>query len=283
MIPEEFEYKRAATLDEAIALLQQSGGEGKFLAGGHSLIPLMKLRLSEPGVLIDISRIPQLKGITEQDGQVQIGAGTTHTEVLQSDLIRRICPVVSECAAEIADPQVRNRGTMGGSLAHSDPSADYPAVMVALDAEIHLKGPGGWRAVKAGDFFQDMFTVDMAEDELIAAVRIPPARHAAYVKLHQRASHYAIVGIAAVLELDGRVCRSARVGITGASTHAQRLRNVEAALAGKELTQANIDAAAAIADAELRDVNSDIHASEAYRRAMVKVFTRRAIERAASR
>jgi len=283
MIPEEFEYKRAATLDEAIALLQQSGGEGKFLAGGHSLIPLMKLRLSEPGVLIDISRIPQLKGITEQDGQVQIGAGTTHTEVLQSDLIRRICPVVSECAAEIADPQVRNRGTMGGSLAHSDPSADYPAVMVALDAEIHLKGPGGWRAVKAGDFFQDMFTVDMAEDELIAAVRIPPARHAAYVKLHQRASHYAIVGIAAVLELDGRVCTSARIGITGASTHAQRLRNVEAALAGKELTQANIDAAAAIADAELEDVNSDIHASEAYRRAMVKVFTRRAIERAASR
>lgn len=283
MIPEEFEYKRAATLDEAIALLQQSGGEGKFLAGGHSLIPLMKLRLSEPGVLIDISRIPQLKGITEQDGQVQVGAGTTHTEVLQSDLIRRMCPVVSECAAEIADPQVRNRGTMGGSLAHSDPSADYPAVMVALDAEIHLKGPGGWRAVKAGDFFQDMFTVDMAEDELIAAVRIPPARHAAYVKLHQRASHYAIVGIAAVLELDGRVCTSARIGITGASTHAQRLRNVEAALAGKELTQANIDAAAAIADAELEDVNSDIHASEAYRRAMVKVFTRRAIERAASR
>lgn len=283
MIPEEFEYKRAATLDEAIALLQQSGGEGKFLAGGHSLIPLMKLRLSEPGVLIDISRIPQLKGITEQDGQVQIGAGATHTEVLQSDLVRRMCPVVSECAAEIADPQVRNRGTMGGSLAHSDPSADYPAVMVALDAEIHLKGPGGWRAVKAGDFFQDMFTVDMAEDELIAAVRIPPARHAAYVKLHQRASHYAILGIAAVLELDGRVCKSARIGITGASTHAQRLRNVEAALAGKELTQANIDAAAAIADVELRDVNSDIHASEAYRRAMVKVFTRRAIERAASR
>jgi len=243
----------------------------------------MKLRLSEPGVLIDISRIPQLKGITEQDGQVQIGAGTTHTEVLQSDLVRRMCPVVSECAAEIADPQVRNRGTMGGSLAHSDPSADYPAVMVALDAEIHLKGPGGWRAVKAGDFFQDMFTVDMAEDELIAAVRVPPARHAAYVKLHQRASHYAIVGIAAVLELDGRVCASARIGITGASTHAQRLRNVEAALAGKELTQANIDAAAAIADADLRDVNSDIHASEDYRRAMVKVFTRRAIERAASR
>lgn len=283
MIPEEFEYKRAATLDEAISLLQASNGDGKFLAGGHSLIPLMKLRLSEPGTLIDISRIPQIKGITEQNGKVQVGAATTHTEVLQSDLIRRVCPVVSECAAEIADPQVRNRGTMGGSLAHADPSADYPAVMVALDAEIHLKGPGGWRAVKAGDFFQGMFTVDMAEDEIIAGIQLPPAQHAAYVKLHQRASHYAIVGVAAVLEMDGRTCTSARIGITGASTHAQRLTNVEAALAGKELTQANIDAAAAIADTNLEDVNSDIHASEAYRRAMVKVFTRRAIERAASR
>ena len=283
MIPEEFEYQRASTLDEAISLLHASNGDGKFLAGGHSLIPLMKLRLSEPGTLIDISRIPQLKGITEQNGKVQVGAATTHTEVLQSDAIRRVCPVVSECAAEIADPQVRNRGTMGGSLAHADPSADYPAVMVALDAEIHLKGPGGWRAVKAGDFFQGMFTVDMAEDEIIAGVQLPPAQHAAYVKLHQRASHYAIVGVAAVLEMNGRICTSARIGITGASTHAQRLTNVEAALAGKELTQANIDAAAAIADANMADVNSDIHASEAYRRAMVKVFTRRAIERAATR
>lgn len=283
MIPEEFEYKRAATLDEAISLIQASNGDGKFLAGGHSLIPLMKLRLSEPGVLVDISRIPQLQGITEKDGKIQVGAATTHADVVNSELIRRLCPVVSECASEIGDPQVRNRGTMGGSLAHSDPAADYPAVMVALDAEIHLKGPGGWRAVKAGDFFQGMFTVDMAEDEIIAGIQLPPARNAAYVKLHQRASHYAIVGIAAVLEMNGRTCTSARIGITGASTHAQRLTNVEAALAGKELTQANIDAAAAIAADNLEDVNSDIHASEAYRRAMVKVFTRRAIERAASR
>jgi carbon-monoxide dehydrogenase medium subunit len=283
MIPEEFEYKRASTLDEAIALMQASNGDGKFLAGGHSLVPLMKLRMSEPGVLIDISRIPQLKGISEKDGKIQVGAATTHSEVVNSDLIRRLCPVVSECAGEIGDPQVRNRGTMGGSLAHSDPSADYPAVMVALDAEIHLKGPGGWRAVKAPDFFQDMFTVDMAEDELIAAIQFAPAKNAAYAKLHQRASHYAIVGVAAVLEMDGRTCKSARIGLTGASTHAQRLPAVEAALAGKELTQANINAAAAVAADGLKDVNSDIHASEAYRRAMVKEFTRRAIEKAANR
>ena len=283
MIPEEFEYKRAATLDEAISLIRASNGEGKLLAGGHSLIPLMKLRLSEPGLLVDISRIEQLRGIREVDGKVAIGAATTHAEVAASDLVRRLCPVIAEAAAEIGDPQVRNRGTMGGSLAHSDPAADYPAVMVALDAEIHIKGPGGFRAVTATDFFQGMFTVDLAEDEIIAGVQVRPAASAAYVKLHQRASHYAIVGVAAVLEKDGNVCRSARIGLTGASSHAQRLANVEAALAGKELSQANIDAAAAIAADELSDVNADIHASEAYRRAMVKVFTRRALERAAGR
>lgn len=283
MIPTEFEYQRATSLDEAISLLQQSGGEGKFLAGGHSLIPLMKLRLSEPGVLIDISRIDQLKGIRETNGKISVGAATTHTEVADSDLIQRLCPIVSEAAGEIGDPQVRNRGTLGGSLAHSDPAADYPAVMVALDAEIHIKGPGGWRTVQAGDFFQGMFTVDLAEDEIIAGAQFAPAKNAAYVKLHQKASHYAIVGVAAVLEMDGNVCRSARIGLTGASTHAQRLTNVEAMLAGKDLTQANIDAAAAVAGDGLEDVNSDIHASEEYRRAMVKVFTRRAIEKAARR
>lgn len=281
MIPTEFEYQRATSLDEAISLLQQSGGEGKFLAGGHSLIPLMKLRLSEPGVLIDISRIDQLKGIRETNGKISVGAATTHTEVAESDLIKRLCPIVSEAAGEIGDPQVRNRGTLGGSLAHSDPAADYPAVMVALDAEIHIKGPDGWRTVQAGDFFQGMFTVDLAEDEIIAGAQFAPAKNAAYVKLHQKASHYAIVGVAAVLEMDGNVCSSARIGLTGASTHAQRLTNVEAMLAGKELTQANIDAAAAVAGDGLEDVNSDIHASEEYRRAMVKVFTRRAIEKAA--
>jgi carbon-monoxide dehydrogenase medium subunit len=283
MIPAEFDYKRATSLDDAISLLQGSNGEGKFLAGGHSLIPLMKLRLSEPGVLIDIARIPQLQGIREKDGKVEIGAASTHTDIATSEIVRRLCPVVAEAAAEIGDPQVRNRGTIGGSLAHADPAADYPAVMVALDAEIHIKGPGGWRAVKAGDFFQGMFTVNLAEDELIVGVQIAPTRAAGYAKLHQRASHYAIVGVAASLEMDGNVCRSARIGLTGASSHAQRLSQVEAALAGKELTQANIDAAASLAADGLEDVNSDIHASEAYRRAMVKVFTRRAIQKAAGR
>ena len=283
MIPTEFDYRRATSLDEAISLLQATEGEGKFLAGGHSLVPLMKLRLSEPGVLIDISRIPGLSGIREKDGKIEIGATTTHAEVAASDLLRHACPVVCDAAAEIGDPQVRIRGTLGGSIAHSDPAADMPAVMVALDAEVHLKGPGGWRAVKADDFFQGLFTVDMAEDELIAGVQFVPVRAAAYAKLHQKASHYAIVGVAAALEVDGGTVRSARVGLTGASTHAQRLPEVEDALAGKPLTADTIRAASDLAGADLGDINSDIHASETYRRAMVKVFTRRALEAAAAR
>jgi len=283
MIPTQFDYKRANSIDEAIALLAETGGDGKFLAGGHSIVPLMKLRMSEPGVLIDIARIPGLSGIREDKGKIEIGATTTHHDVATSALLQRSAPVVSEAAAEIGDPQVRHRGTLGGSLAHSDPSADMPAVMVALDAEIHLKGQGGWRSVKAENFFQDLFTVDMAEDELIAGVQFAPITKAAYAKLHQRASHYAIVGVCAALQVEGNVCQSARVAVTGASTHAQRLTEVEQALAGKPLTQANIDAAASVAGDALQDVSSDIHASEAYRRAMVKVFTRRALERAAAR
>jgi len=283
MIPTEFEYQRATSLDDALAKLQASKGEGKLLAGGHSLVPLMKLRLSEPGVLIDISRIPQLSGIREKDGKIEIGATTTHHAVATSDLIARLAPVVCEAAGEIGDPQVRNRGTLGGSLAHSDPSADMPAVMVALDAEIHLRGPKGWRAVKAADFFQGMFTVDMADDEIIAGVQFAPVKAAAYAKLHQKASHYAIVGVCAALQVSGGTIQSARVGLTGASSHAQRMSSVEQALAGKPCNAATIAAAAAVAGDGLQDVNSDIHASEAYRRAMVKVFTKRALTAAAAR
>ena len=264
MIPTEFDYKRATSMDDAIALLKATNGDGKFVAGGHSLVPLMKLRLSEPSVLIDIIRVPGLGGIREKDGKLEIGATTTHHDVATSDLLKRLAPVVAEAAGEIGDPQVRNRGTLGGSLAHSDPAADMPAVMVALDAEIHLKGPGGWRAVKAADFFQGMFTVDMAEDELIVGTQFAPIRTAAYAKLHQKASHYAIVGVCAALTISGGTIQSARLGLTGASSHAQRMPEVEAALAGKPATQATFDAAAALAGQGLRDVNADIHASEAY-------------------
>jgi carbon-monoxide dehydrogenase medium subunit len=278
-----FEYARATSLDDALAKMAAAGGEGKFIAGGHSLVPLMKLRLSEPKVLIDIARIPGLAGIRERDGKIEIGAGTVHHDVASSALLRAQCPAVADTAAEIGDQQVRNRGTLGGTLAHADPAADYPAVMLALDAEIHLKGQNGWRVVKASSFFLDLFTVDLRPDEIITSVQFAPVRAAAYAKLHQRASHFAIVGVAAALDVGGGTIRSARVGLTGAGPHASRLTTVEQALTGKSASQETIAAAARAAAADLSVVNSDLHASADYRRAMVPVFTRRALEAAMER
>lgn len=283
MIPTPFEYARATSLDDALAKLKAANGSGKLIAGGHSLVPLMKLRLSEPQVLIDISRIPDLAGISERDGKIVIGAGTVHHDIATSSVIQKLCPVVSEAAAAIGDLQVRNRGTLGGSVAHADPSADMPAVLLALNADIHLKGPNGWRVVKAPDFFRDLFTVDMANDEIIASIQFVPLRTAAYAKLYQRASHYAIVGVAAALDVSGGVISSACIGLTGAASHARRLTNVEQALAGQPLSQKTIAAAAQVAGLDLAEINSDIHAGADYRRAMIPVFTRRALEGAMAR
>jgi aerobic carbon-monoxide dehydrogenase medium subunit len=280
MIPAAFEYHRARSIDEAIAALA-SGSGGKLLAGGHSLVPLMKLRMSEPARLIDIGRIQELAGIRETNGRIEIGAGTTHHDVATSQLLARVCPMVAETAADIGDPQVRNRGTIGGSLAHADPAADYPAVMLALDADIVIRSTRGERVAKSADFFQGLFTVDLAPDELIIAVRFTPIRSAAYAKLHQRASHFAIVGVAAALNLTSGKIDAARVGVTGAATHATRLAQVEAALAGQPATAETARTAAAVASVD--DLNSDLHASEEYRRAMIPVFTRRAIEAAIAR
>ena len=281
MIPTTFDYHRATSLDDALKKMAASGGGAKFLAGGHSLIPLMKLRLSEPGLLIDIARIPELSGIRENGGKIEIGAGTTHHAVATSSLLKGKCPIVSEAAATIGDPQVRNRGTMGGSLAHADPSADMPAVMIALEAEIQLKSAKGARAVKAVDFFQDLFTVDMQPDEILTAVSFAPVKASAYVKLYQKASHYAIVGVAAALDANGGKIASARLGLTGASTHATRLTKVEQALAGQG--KDGVEKATQNAGADLSSVNSDIHASEEYRRAMVGVFAKRAVLAALAR
>jgi carbon-monoxide dehydrogenase medium subunit len=281
VIPTAFEYRRASSVDDALKALAAAGDSGKLVAGGHSLVPLMKLRLSEPGTLIDIARIPELAGIREKDGQIEIGATTVHHAVATAKLLQDRCPIVSEAAATIGDTQVRNRGTIGGSLAHADPSADMPAVMVALDAEIQLQSASGRRSVKATDFFQDLFTVDLQPGEIITGVRFAPAKAAAYVKLYQKASHYAIVGVAAVLDVTGGTIQSARIGLTGATTHAVRLTKLEQALAGA--TAESIDKATADAAAGLESINSDIHASEEYRRAMVAVFARRAVKAALAR
>ena len=283
MIPTSFEYHRATSVDDALKAMAAAGGNGKFLAGGHSLVPLMKMRLSDPGVLIDIARIPELAGIREKDGKIEIGAATVHHVVATSGLLQERCPVVADAARTIGDAQVRNRGTIGGSLAHADPSADMPAVMVALDAEIQLRNAQGSRSVKATEFFQDLFTVNLQPDEIITAVRFAPVKGAAYVKLYQKASHYAIVGVAAVVDVKNGTIQSARIGVTGASTHAMRLTKLERALGGQATSAEAIARATADAGTELDAINSDLHATEDYRRAMVGVFTKRAVLAAIAR
>jgi aerobic carbon-monoxide dehydrogenase medium subunit len=280
MIPIAFDYRRAASVDDAVKLLAGSAG-AKLIAGGHSLVPLMKLRLSEPSVLIDIARIPALAGIREADGAIEIGACTTHYQVSSSALVRERCPLLAEAAGSIGDPQVRNRGTLGGSLAHADPSADYPAAMLALDATVLVQGPKGARQVAARDFFQGVFTVDLAADEILVGVRFTPVRSGAYARLRQRASHFAIVGVAAALDVSAGVIKGARVGVTGAGPSATRLTAVEEALAGKPANAAT--AADAAGRATLDEVNADLHGSADYRRAMTKVFTQRALEGALAR
>jgi len=283
VISTSFDYTRAKSLEEAIAGLKESKGSAKLLAGGHSLVPLMKLRLSEPSILIDIARIPGLAGIKKVGDKIEIGAATVHHEVATSSLLRDVCPLIAEAAASIGDQQVRNRGTLGGSLAHADPAADYPAVMLALDAEIQIKGASSTRVSKARSFFRGLFNVDLGPEEIITGVQFAPIRSAAYAKLHQRASHFAIVGVAAALEIASGVIKSARVGVTGATPSAKRLTGVEQQLTGAKATAETIAAAAKSAGADLEDINSDLHASEDYRRAMIPVFTKRALAAALER
>lgn len=279
MIPVSFEYQRATSIDDAIAKL--TAGGGKAIAGGHSLVPLMKLRLSEPASLVDITKIPGLSGIRESGDKIEIGATTVHNDIASSKLLRDKCPMIAEAAAEIGDPQVRNRGTIGGSIAHADPAADLPAVVLALDADIVVRGKSGQRSVKASAFFRGFYDVDLAPGELITAIQFAPIRSAAYAKLHQRASHYAIVGAAVAVNVKGGTIESARVALTGATTHAIRLPGVEKALAGKKSD--GVAAAVQNAAADVPDVNVDLHASEEYRKAMIPVFVRRAVEKALAR
>src|SRR5471032_940942 len=190
-----FDYSRATSLDDALAKLAATGGDGKSIAGGHSLVPLMKLRLSEPKILIDIARIPGLSGIREKDGKIEIGAGTVHHDVASSALLRKVCPAIADCAAAIGDPQVRNRGTIGGSLAHADPAADYPASLLALEAELVCASARGRRTVPAAGWFQGVMTTALAADELLLEIRVklpPPGTGASYLKHPHPATRFAI-------------------------------------------------------------------------------------------
>lgn len=285
-VPAAFDYHTATTVEEAIALLQQYGDEAKILAGGHSLIPAMKLRLSQPSHLVDIGKITTLSYIRDEKDYIAIGAMTTYTTIIRSDLLRQRLIILSETAEHLGDQQVRNRGTLGGSIAHSDPAGDMPGVILALKADIVLKGANGERVVKADDFFIGTFETALAPDEILTEIRIPtPPAHTgtAYMKLENKASHYSLTGCAAVITLDDAgTCQAASLAITGAASQTTRASAVESALTGKKLDEAVITEAASHA-AEGLDLVSDIHGSEEYRRQMTIVMARRAIMKALER
>jgi carbon-monoxide dehydrogenase medium subunit len=285
MYPASFEYHRAATVEEAVGLLTRYKDDAKLLAGGHSLIPMMKLRLAQPKHLIDIGRVGGLSGVKEEGGHFVIGALATHFAVESSAVVRQKCPMLSEAAALIGDPQVRNYGTVGGSVAHSDPAADWPAVMLALGAEIKAVGPKGARTVKVDDFFKDLFTTALGPDEVLTEIRIPTGGHggAAYMKHPHPASRFAVCGVAASVALDASgKCTAARVGITGVGSHATRAKGVEAALVGKTLDAATMAAASQKA-ADGIEINADLQGSVEYKAHLTRVYTRRALEKALER
>lgn len=285
MIPGQFQYLRPGSLEEAVKLLSTLP-EAKILAGGHSLIPLMKLRLVSPQYLIDIGRIPGLSYVREEGGRLCIGALTTHAEVEASGLIRTRLPLLAEAAGCIGDPQVRNRGTIGGSLSHADPAADLPAVMQALDAEMLLQGPSGRRAVAAGEFFLGVLATALEPQEMLVEIGIPtlPAHTGtAYLKVPHKASYFAVVGVAAALTLaaDG-TCQAARIGVTGLAERAFRAVAAEAALTGRPVDDAAVQAAAERV-AEGVEPLSDIYASAEYRMHLARVYTARAVRLALER
>ncbi len=285
MIPSNFEYFAPATINDAVNLLAQHGDDCKVLAGGHSLLPAMKLRLTQIPVVIDIGRISSLSYIKIDGGTIRIGAMTTHGAIAASDEIKQHCPLLAECGAQVGDQQVRNRGTMGGSLVHADPAADWPAAALALNAELVLTSASGERIVKAADFFLDMLTTDVQANELLTEIRIPIPAHpkaSAYLKVAQAASGFAIVGVAVQLEMDGNTVKSISIGVTGLAPKAYRATSVEAALIGAVLDDATLSAAAATADADASDAMGDIHASEEYRRHLARVYVKRAVLAAAA-
>ena len=280
MIPAQFDYVAPSTLDEVLGLLAEHADDAKILAGGHSLIPAMKLRLAQPALLIDIGRVRSLSYIREEGGRILVGALTTHYQIESSARLRDICPLLPECAASIGDVQVRNKGTIGGSLAHADPAADWPAAAVALRAELVAASARGERVIAADDFFVDMLTTALRPDEVLREIRInaPPARTGqSYMKVHHPASGFAVVGVAVTLTLDGEgKCSSVGVGVTGVATKVYRAAQVESALAGSTLDEQTIaDAASHAADGV--DANGDIYASADYRRHLAAVYTRRAV------
>jgi aerobic carbon-monoxide dehydrogenase medium subunit len=282
MIPQQFEYSAPKTLDEALGLLSEGA---KPLAGGMSLIPMMKLRLATPEHLVDLGRIKDLSYIREQGGELHIGATTTHHNVESSAMVRGKCPLLAETASHIGDVQVRNMGTIGGSVAHADPSADYPAALQALEAKFVLKGAKSERTVSAEEFFVDTFTTALEPGEIVREVIVPvdgDGTGTSYHKVLQPASGFAIVGIAVRVRKQGDKVTMARIGVTGLSNRAFRATEAEKALEGRSGSPAEIQAVAALVGQGI-DANSDLHASADYRLHLAAVYAGKALATALGR
>lgn len=286
MIPPVFDYHAPATLDEAIALLQEHGFDAKIMSGGHSLLPMMKLRLAEPEHVIDINGIPGLSYVREEDGFIKIGGLTREVEIEASELIASNAPIIHDTCALIADPQVRNMGTIGGNLAHGDPGNDHPATMLALGASVVATGPNGTRTIAIEDFFVDFYTTALEADEILTEIQvpIPPAGSSGvYLKLERKVGDYATVGVAVQLALDPNgKCTSAGIGLTNVAHVPLKVTRAEERLVGTTLEKEDVEAAAQIASEDARP-SSDLRGPEAYKRAVIKEFTIRAIRAARKR
>ncbi|MDV6011285.1 xanthine dehydrogenase family protein subunit M [Haloechinothrix sp. LS1_15] len=282
MIPAAFDYEAPTTVDEAVRILAESDDEVSILAGGHSLLPVLRMRLAAPAKLVDLGRISELRGVREDGGMLVIGAMTTHYEVQRDPLIGEHAKLLVMATDTVADPQVRHRGTFGGSLAHADPAGDLAAPVLALDAEMVVAGPRGRRTIPAAEFFVDYFTTAMAADELLCEVRVPKYTgwHAHYEKFNRVAQAWSIVGVAAAVRTEGHMIAEARVGLTNMSSVPVRARAVEQALVGREATPEAIRDAAEHA-VEGTSPTADANADVAYRRHLAKVLTSRAISAAA--
>ncbi len=285
MIPPRFEYHAPKSIGEAIRLLTDLGESAKLLAGGHSLLPMMKLRFAAPEHLIDINRIPELRGVREENGQVIIGAMTVENEVINSPIIQAKLPILSDAAKLIADPQVRNRGTIGGDIAHGDPGNDHPALAMAIDATFVLEGPGGRRTVAASDFFFGTYMTALAENEVLCEIHapaFPDGTGYAYEKLKRKTGDWATAGCAVVMRKNGDSISHIRITLTNVAPTALRAHEAEAALLGKSLDAANI-AAAASAAAAICDPAEDLRGDVEYKTAMASEMVKRALKAAAAR
>ena len=267
MISAKFDYIRASSISEAIGLLEKHGADAKLLAGGHSLLPAIKLRLNRPEVVIDIGEIDGMNSITEEGDEIVVGANCTHAEIASSDVVNRGLKVLAETAGKIGDVQVRNRGTIGGSLAHADPAADYPATVIAAGAKIEVEGSGGTRSIPAEEFFTGIYETALNDNEIITGVRFPKSDNGVYLKFPHPASRFAVVGCAAV-----KNSNSVRIGITGVGSSAYKATAVEEAFDGENADEASSHAVDGV------EVLSDHFASAEYRSHLAKVYVKRALE-----